>query len=301
MSKAFRCLALAALVLALTAGAPIFAGDGTVRQGVDLWATVEGFAQTSFEGNPIPADFFCPGSKPFAGRIYLKGAPLAAEPAGSLGSIDTIVRRLDDAAFDEKGVAFTRLQLMALSLVSTRPVETSCGSYDVSVRLDGEQPTTRMRIVRTNARGGTYAAPLALNVKVVFTPTNGGVQGRRELSHRVDLGPANNSVWAYAAAPRYEGTPRIDTNGDGAADATLPVSSNFLAGVSPVASATSPSFSEDASKGIIRACPIGQCPYQSCHCNPDATDPYTSRSDCDSSHLHCIWTCVPCDGGAGTL
>lgn len=301
MSKMDRCLILGAVVLALAAGSPALAENGVVRQGVDLWSTVEGFAQTSFEANPIPADFFCPGSQPFAGRIYLKGAPLTAEPANSLGAIDTVVRRLDDAAFDEKGVAFTRIQLLALSLVSTRPVETACGSYDVSVRLDGEQPTTKMRIVRTNARGGTYAAPLALNVKVVFTPANGDVKGRRELSHRVDLGPANNSVWAYASQPRYEGTPRIDTNGDGTLDAALPPASNFLAGVSPVASATTPSVGEDFSKGIIRACPIGQCPYQSCHCNPDATDPYTSGGDCDSSHLHCIWTCVPCSGGTGTL
>ena len=45
MSKALRCLALGAMVLAMTAGSPAFAGDDVVRPGVDLWATVAGFAQ----------------------------------------------------------------------------------------------------------------------------------------------------------------------------------------------------------------------------------------------------------------
>ena len=42
--------------------------------------------------------------------------------------------------FDAKGEAATRIQLMALSLVSTKPIETSCGPYDVAVSLAGKQP-----------------------------------------------------------------------------------------------------------------------------------------------------------------
>ncbi|HEX9941976.1 MAG TPA: hypothetical protein VGG03_08170 [Thermoanaerobaculia bacterium] len=295
MKALIRSAIGAAVILALVTGSPALAGDNVIHKGVDLWMTVAGFAQTSFASEPIPADFFCPGSQPFTGTIYFKGAPLAAEPAASLGAIDTVVRRLDDAAFDAKGVAYTRIQLMALSLVSTRPVETSCGSYDVAVRLDGEQPMTNMRIVRTNRFGGTYAAPLALNVKVVFTPVQGDKSARRELTHRVNLGPAANSVWAYTTKPRYEGTPRIDTNGDSAPDTALPAASNFLAGVSPVAKAATAT----PAPSPYPICPRGQCPYQSCHCNPDSTDPYESNGGCDSSHMHCIWTCVPCDSSGG--
>src|SRR5262245_48413309 len=211
------CFAVA-VMLALVTAAPAVAADAAIRQGVDLWMTVAGFAQTSFDAEPIPAGFFCDSSKPFTGTIVFQGAPLAAEPADSLGSIDTVVRRLDDAVFDAKGVAYTRVQLLALSLVSTRPVDTACGAYDVAVRLDGDQPTTKLRILRTNAFGGTYAAPLALNVKLVFTPVKGDKSLRRELTHHVDLGPANNSVWAYTSKLRYAGTPRIDTNGDGTVD-----------------------------------------------------------------------------------
>jgi len=293
MTKVLVRSAVAIAILALAAGSPALAGDTVIHKGVDMWMTVAGFAQTSFESEPIPAGFFCAGSQPFTGMIVFKGSPLAAAPADSLGAVDTVVRRLDDVALDEHGMGFTRLQLMALSLVSTRPVDTSCGAYDVAVRLDGPQPMTKMRIVRTNALGGTYAAPLALNVKLEFTPVHGDKSARRELAHRVDLGPASNSVWAYTSKPRYQGTPRIDTNGDGTPDAVLPVASNFLAGVSPVANAA---LYQPAPRPIP-ICPAGQCPHHSCHCNPnhDTWDPYDPGTGCDPAHLHCIWVCVPCE------
>src|SRR5215831_12925660 len=113
MKSVIRSVALIALVAALISGSPAFAGDA-IHNGVDLWMTVAGFAQTSFADEPIPAGFFCEGSKPFTGTVKFKGAPLAVEPAGSLGAIDTVVRRLDDAQFDAKGEATTRIQLMAL-------------------------------------------------------------------------------------------------------------------------------------------------------------------------------------------
>jgi len=295
-----RLAVAGAVLLALVAGSPALATDNVIHHGVDMWMTVAGFAQTTFDSEPIPADFFCPGSKPFTGTVVFKGAPLAAEPANSLGSIDTVVSRLDDATFDAQGVAYTRIQLMALSLASTRPVDTSCGTYDVTARLDGEQPTTKMRIVRKNQFGGTYAAPLSLNVKLVFTPVHGDLSARRELAHRVDLGPASNSVWAHTAKPRYEGTPRIDTNGDGTPDTALPVASNFLAGVSPVANAAV-RVEPSPDPTPVPLCPPGQCLYKSCHCNPDKTtwDPYDKGDGCDPKHLHCIWVCIPCDA-AGT-
>ena len=123
--------------------------------------------------------------------------------------------------------------MLALSLVSTKPIETSCGKYDVAVSLAGEQPVTTMKIFRTEALGGTYSAPLALNVKAVFTPVNGDKSGRREVTRRIELGPGSRSVWAYVKAPQYPAGVKIDTDGDGRPDTVLPASSNFLAGVSP--------------------------------------------------------------------
>jgi hypothetical protein len=282
--------------LTLATGSPAFAGDGVIHKGVDVWMTVAGFARTSFEAEPIPAGFFCEGSKPFTGAVEFEGAPLAMEPAGSLGTVDTVVRRLDDATFDGKGEAKTRIQLMALSLVSMKPIETSCGAFDVTVNLAGEQPTTIMNIVRKENLGGVYSAPLALNVKIAFTPVSGDKKDRLELTRRVDLGPAKGSVWVYASAPRYEGTVRIDTNGDGRPDTQLPPASNFLAGVAPSVfkGQSAPVLNAQVGPAPI-TCPTGQCPYRACHCtglddNPSYDEPSTG---CESDHLHCLWTCAP--------
>ena len=294
-----RCSVVVAAILALMTVVPAFAGDDVVHKGVDVWMTVAGFAKTNFAKEPIPAGFFCEGSQPFTGEVVFKGVPLAMTPANSLGQVDTVVRRLDDAAFDAQGEATTRIQLMALSLASTQPIQTNCGEYDVAVRLDGDQPTTTMHIFRTEALGGTYSAPLALNVKAVFTPVQGDVSGRRELTRRIELGPGSRSVWTYVNAPQYQAGVRIDTNGDGRPDAVLPASSNFLAGVSPTVlkqPMAQPKVAAAVSATPI--CPPGMCPYQSCHCSPDATDPYTSGATCD--HLHCVWVCVRCPTTIGS-
>lgn len=283
----------AAVALALGAGAA-FAAE-PIHQGVDIWMTVAGSAHTSFAQEPIPAGFFCDGSAPFTGTVTFKGAPIATEPPGALGAIDTVVRRLDDAAFDDKGVAETRIELMALSLVSTAPIETSCGRYNVAVTLAGKQPRTTMRIFRTAALGGTYTAPLSLNVRATFMPVSGDPTGRREIDRRIDLGPGTKSVWAYVKAPQYKAGIRIDTRGSGIADAALPPSSNFLAGVEPAVLHGEPSRPVKVQSGGI-TCPSGQCPYQTCHCANGSTDPFQSSDGCD--HLHCIWVCVQ-NGASG--
>jgi hypothetical protein len=295
LSKALiRSIVGAALILAVIAGSPLFAGDNVVHKGVDLWMTVAGFAQTSFADEPIPAGFFCASSQPYTGKIAFKGAPLAIAPARSLGPIDTAVRRLDDAKFDARGEATTRIQMMALSLVSIKPIETSCGKYNVAVNLTGEQPITTMRIFRSEALGGTYSSPLALNVKAVFTPVSGDLSGRREVTRRIDLGPETHSVWAYVTLPQYKAGVRIDTDGDGRPDTVLPASSNFLAGVSPAVlknPAAQPRLAATVDSSMP-VCPQGQCVYQSCHCSTTSTNPYEPNGSCASDHLHCTYVCV---------
>ncbi|HYL06339.1 MAG TPA: hypothetical protein VE075_09885, partial [Thermoanaerobaculia bacterium] len=184
MRNSTRCCAAVVAVLALLgATAAAAAPAAPIQKGVDLWMTVTGFARTNFADDPIPAGFFCSASQAFAGTITFKGMPLAVDPPNSLGKMDTAVRRLDDAVFNDQGEAATRIQLMALSLASTQAIETSCGKYDVAVSLaPGEQPITTMRLFRTQPLGGTYSAPLALNVRLVFTPVSGDAGGRRELT-----------------------------------------------------------------------------------------------------------------------
>jgi len=263
-------------LLALVAVSPVFAGEVLTR-GADLWQTATGFSYTSFRSEPIPAGFFCEGSEPFTGTVTLRGEPLATEPAGALGKIDTIVRRLDDAAIDTQGNASTRIQLMALSLAGTKPIDTGCGLYNLTASLAGEQSTTTMRIAKTSSGGGTYVAPLEINVKLVFTPVAGGA--RRELVHRINMGPGSNEVWSLVRpAVNRQGTVRVDTDGDGIPDTLVPAPSNFRAGISPAA------FS---SPGQVSTCQV-------CHCDPNSTDPSQSAAGCD--HLHCVWVQVqgPC-------
>ena len=107
-----RTLVGAAVVLVALAGSPLLAGD-VVHAGVDMWTTVQGFAQTSFAKDPLPAGFFCDGSAPFTGRVVMRGAPVAMKPALNQ-PVDTVVARLDDAAFNAQGEATTRIQLKAL-------------------------------------------------------------------------------------------------------------------------------------------------------------------------------------------
>jgi hypothetical protein len=295
---------LAVSVLAMTMATATVASE-PIRSGVDVWMTVAGRSHTSFANEPIPAGFFCEGSRPFTGSITLKGVPLAVTPGKGLGGIDTVVHRLDDAVFNERGEASTRIQLMALSLASVEPVETSCGKYDVAVSLaPGEQPVTTMRIFRSESLGGTYSAPLALNVKVTFTPVGGDKSARRELTRRVDLGPSDHSVWAYVSTPRYLDGAMIDTHGDGRPDTALPRASNFQAGVTPAimrGDPAKPRLVLDATRcpdtgGQVPpadfTCPPGQCPYPTCHCSLTSTNPYESSTGCASDHLHCTWVCV---------
>jgi len=292
------------LALAMTA---VAGASEPIKKGVDVWMTVAGFARTTFADEPIPAGFFCQDSRPFNGTITMKGVPLAVTPGSGLGGIDTVVRRLDDATFDAKGEASTRIQLMALSLASTEPIETSCGRYDVAVSLaPGEQPVTTMRIFRANSLGGTYSAPLALHIKAVFTPVGGDQSARRELTRRVDLGPGDHSVWAYVAKPRYAEGAKIDTRGDGRPDTLLPKASNFQAGVQAAILKGNPAtpkkvqiiaqnhiacdFTDQAPPPDF-TCPPDQCPWPTCHCNLTSTDRFEPNGSCSTDHMHCTWVC----------
>jgi hypothetical protein len=264
----------------LLAAAPALAGPVVLTQGADLWHTVTGFSYSSFADNPIPAGFFCEGSKPFTGIVQLTGEPLVTLPAGALGNIDTIVRRLDDAKLDANGESSTRIQLLALSLASTRPVDTGCGLYNVKTSLDGEQPITEMKLKRTHPEGGTYIAPLSLRAKMVFTPVSG--KGAPHTFYQtVNLGPGSASVWSYVREKRLERV-QVDTDGDNRPDTYLPMPSNFKVGLA-VGTLGSTGITGDTDCYKIR---------QSCHCAWGSTNPAEPNSGC--AHLHCTQVKLRC-------
>lgn len=225
-----KTVLLFALVLLMAGSA--FAADRVIRGGSDLWTTpADGGTFADFGFEPIPAGFFCEGSTAFTGRISFKGVPLVTDEPGILGTTDTIIERLDDAAFNKRGVAETRIQVRALSLESIRPFKTSCGVYKASVSLSGEQPVTSMRIIRDDAKGGRFVAPLVLNTRITFTPLGPARRyGKRELLQTVRFDASPNSwTGGTGGGGRLETKAAIfvDTDGDQTPDGWVPATSNF--------------------------------------------------------------------------
>jgi len=236
MKKGFTSIPLVIAALALIA-TPVFALDAlepVIENGSDIWQTrPDGTSVVKFGADPLPADFFCTGSEPFAGRIVMGGVPLATRPAGALGPTDTIVQRLDDAVFNEDGVALSRLQVRAIQLRSVQPFRNSCGAFNVDVSLaDGEQPIGEMRIVRLGAGFGFYEADVALNVKISFTPVDRPGQ-TLEIVRHVDF-PANRNFWSSQPGEggvQHDGFVRVDTDANGEVDTFIPgTSRNFAPG-----------------------------------------------------------------------
>jgi hypothetical protein len=254
------------LVCSLLLGLTPLAADSVVQRGTDVFTTMGGKTFYEFADTPIPAGFFCKGSKPFTGRVAFKGLPLATETPVQLRGGDTVIERLDDAVFDAKGFATTRIQFRALSMVSIEPIKTRCGAFHAYVSLAGPQRVTTMKIRRTEEGGGTFAAPLAVGVRMTFIPVkparNGKAARKLELAGSFTF-PANPVPWSFATGEmtKYVGAAKIDTNGDQTPDTLISGTSNFLPGWAP------------GGPSMNKAC----CREYVCH-----IDPSTSKE-------HCYW------------
>ena len=226
--------ALLAVVLTLLAAVPAAAVDHTIYNGIDLWVTRgDGSTFRDFADEPIPAGFFCAGSEPFAGKIVFRGVPVVTGNPGELGITDTIVQRLDDASFNRKGVAQTRIQVRALSFEALAPIKTSCGYFRVTVALDGTQPVTRMRIIRDHELGGRFLSPIWVNVKLMFTPVGRVRTGEAlELTRALRFAPNPKAAWSVPGryGKQVNGFVMVDSDGDSVPETFLPGTSNFVAG-----------------------------------------------------------------------
>ncbi|HVR97982.1 MAG TPA: hypothetical protein VMW27_15300 [Thermoanaerobaculia bacterium] len=262
---------LAALVCLFLFSLSPLAADSTIQRGIDIFTTEDnGRTSYDFAQTPIPAGFFCKGSKPFTGRVTFKGLPLITKTPGQLWGADTVIERLDDAVFDAKGTATTRIQFRALSLVSTAPIKTNCGSFHVYVSLDGEQRVTTMNIYRTQDAGGNFVAPLAVNTRVTFIPVK---PARNKAARKLELAtdftfPATPVPWRFKSGARAKemGPVIVDTNGDLTPDTLLPSPSNFSAGSSP------DHFMSKVDSYYYTCDP---CAFESCH-----TDPSSGKQHC---------------------
>jgi hypothetical protein len=233
-----RNILAAFVAVLLLSVAPLAAdtADPMIARGIDVFTTTaNGKTFYDFASAPIPAGFFCKKSKPFNGRVYLKGLPLETGAPGQLHGADTVVERLDDAAFDATGRAQTRVRVQALSLVSINPIKTACGDFHAYVTLDGKQRTTTMTIYRTSERGGKFLAPVSVSARMTFVPVN-KTRDSRKLVLKGDFSfPAQEAPWAFEGGPGTKriGSVMVDTDGDLVADTHFAGTSNFSAGWSP--------------------------------------------------------------------
>ncbi|MCP3904417.1 MAG: hypothetical protein GY715_12380 [Planctomycetes bacterium] len=132
-----------------------------------------------FADNPIPADFFGPGSDPFTELVCLKGEPLGNTVFGVFDTADTLILRSDnpfecDAPFPDIGVV--DIEIVELHLVSIDPIVVTFNGgqtpelWDVEVELsDLDQPIGSMTVQKTHDNGGTFTADLPVLPKITFT------------------------------------------------------------------------------------------------------------------------------------
>ncbi|MBW8874196.1 MAG: hypothetical protein JF614_04480 [Acidobacteria bacterium] len=317
MKRAFVCLLALTFLAALPA---VAAGVRTIQNGIDVWRTAgDGTTFVDFAKNPIPKGFFCAKSESFTGRVVLQGRALSTGTPGELGGADTIVQRLDDASFDGKGVATTRVQLRALQLESVAPLKTACGSFHARVSLGGPQPVSQMKIIRETEVGGRFEAPIQVKFRVTFVPVEGSPARRLELVRSFTLAPATNATWG-AVVPKKsfsrQATVLVDTDGDQIPDTYLPrTSGNFFPGLNAAwlkAARERQGLNKMDASGSMSPTPVETCTtdtsysydgYGSYQCNA-GPDPQC-HPEAEQAQ-HCARPCPPCavtisDANPGTF
>jgi hypothetical protein len=153
--------------------------DGDIPPCTDLLETVIS-SFDFFVSDPIPADFFDPGSEPFVGRVLLEGNPI--DPS-STGSADLKLERTLPVNLPfEPAPVTVPIELVELSLKSTQPIIVVTNgvdiAWDVQVDISGPQPPGQVSLIKTHPEGGSFSAELFVKPVFVFTR----------------VGPPNNTI-----------------------------------------------------------------------------------------------------------
>lgn len=162
---------------------PFAVVGGPISPGDDVWSTpCGGGAYVDFSGNPIPANFFGPGSDPFTGNIQLGGLPIPIVPplVPGAGHVDTVVRRGGTTPGFTCGSPpeTVPIEILSLSLTSCSPIiisfdgGTSTQIWNVRVCLSGPQTAGTMTISHECVAGGSYTSSLPVTAGIVFTRTS---------------------------------------------------------------------------------------------------------------------------------
>lgn len=194
-NKPYLRASLLGVLLVSLAALP--AAAQTIPPGADYWVTPSN-GQTFFDFPAGDVESIC-GIPPAAGwnrRTVLKGVPIAAD-------YDTIVSRLDTAVFDANGNAQTRIVVKGLSFASAAPHSTPCGALDWKVGLSGNQSITTMKLRRTSATGGLFAADIAVNVEFRAYKA-GSTSYVGSLFYNIILpDPANGTAWSFGPGGQF--------------------------------------------------------------------------------------------------
>lgn len=199
-----------------------------ITAGVDYWATPE--AEINFCNDPIPPEFFEPGSDPFDGPIDMPGKP----PSLLSSLADTIVERLEDAELTDppSGSDTIDVEFVELSLRSTEPITVTFngGAYeeyfDVSLDLDKTAAQSgTMTIGNFSATHGEFTFNIHAGVIFTFVNINGGPE--LHLLRDMDFSTASPYPWqttsplilvrpsceAEGFYPSGQGTLQVDLDG----------------------------------------------------------------------------------------
>ncbi len=165
-----------------------------------------------FGSNPLPADFFGPGSDPFDGVIALKGDPLGSSPfcPGDLNLADMIVQRKDPATLP--GIPSSDIidiEIVEMSLVSVAPIIVSYNGgstteeWDVEITLSASVASTgTMTITKEHADGGTFDETVVFQPYFTFTRVSDmTVRTLDGASIYDETLEAQDVPWVYAAPP----------------------------------------------------------------------------------------------------
>ena len=181
---------LAAVLVFMAGGSDVARADpDTVTAGHDLLETDSSDTHIDFSVDPMPADYFGPGSDPFNGTVYLEGDPFDSFGGyNGLSPTDTIVERQEDAG--DAGFPETiDIEIVALELKSVAPITITYNGgqdpedWDVTVSVpegDANQETGSMTIRHEDADGGTFdidALPVRPLLTFIQVTGGSGVMG----------------------------------------------------------------------------------------------------------------------------
>ncbi len=200
MKKLLTICAIAGMLLASRAGGT------TIARGFDHFQTQPG-SLWDFFYNPIPADFFGPGSEPFDGQVMLQGVPV-----NNGNTTDTLVERLEGSDFPG-AQATIPTEMVALNLVSVDPITVMFAGdheelWEVMVMLDPSQLHIGQYMLThppTVPGGQVQQTDSFFDVffDIEFEKLNN--LGGMEMLQRRQLMVLQNTVdWSYTAPPQFD-------------------------------------------------------------------------------------------------